>query len=64
VAAGGETVAAAKAAIKGPCSTTNISPSVTSSLQRKTLASCGYKSQRMYCTRGGGTTEEKTREER
>jgi len=33
-------------------STADISPAVTPSLQRKTLASSGYKSQRMYCTEG------------
>jgi hypothetical protein len=43
-AAGGETAVAAKAVIKGPCSTADISPAVTPSLQRKTVASSGYKS--------------------
>jgi hypothetical protein len=57
-AAGGETATAAKAVIKGPYSTADISPAVTPSLQRKTVASSGYKSQRMYCTeRGEGTKE-------
>ena len=57
-AAGGETATAAKAVIKGPYSTTDISPAVTPSLQRKTIASSGYKSQRMYCTeRREGTKE-------
>jgi hypothetical protein len=31
-------------------STADISPAVTPSLQRKTLSSSGYKSQKMYCT--------------
>jgi hypothetical protein len=35
-------------------STADISPAVTQSLQRKTLASSGYKSQRMYCTKKEG----------
>jgi hypothetical protein len=44
--------------IKGPYSTADISPAITPSLQRKTVASSGYKSQRMYCTeRGEGTKE-------
>jgi hypothetical protein len=34
-------------------STTDISPTVTPSLQRKTLAFSGYKSQRVYCTKRG-----------
>jgi hypothetical protein len=39
-------------------STADISPAVTPSLQRKTLASSGYKSQRMYCTMGRGKKDD------
>jgi len=35
---------------QGAMSTADISPAVTPSLQRKTLSSSGYKSQKMYCT--------------
>jgi hypothetical protein len=41
-------------------STADISSAVTPYLQRKTLASSGYKSQRMYCTKEKKrTTEER-----
>ena len=62
-AAGGETAAAAKAVIKGPCSTADISPAVIPSLQRKTVASSGYKSQRMFCTERTRREGERNRQE-
>jgi hypothetical protein len=45
-------------------STADISPAVNPSLQRKTLASFGYKSQRMYCTKGEKKKERERQRER
>jgi hypothetical protein len=59
IATGGETVAAAKAVIKGPCPRLISFRPLLRPCKGKRFASSGYKSYRMYCTRKEKRTEER-----